>query len=61
MTFGYESYIIVIVEKYNLKNFKKRLYFELFSCVCIMKGQIKGRNRLCIKKNITIIQVKKAK
>ena len=24
MTLGYESYIIVIVEKYNLKNFKKR-------------------------------------
>ena len=24
MTLGYESYIIVIVEKYNLKNFKER-------------------------------------
>jgi len=61
MTLGYESYIIVDVEKYNLKNFKKRLYFELFSCVYIMKGQIKSRNKLCIEKNITIIQVKKAK
>jgi len=27
MTFGYESYIIVIVEKYNLKNFKKATIF----------------------------------
>ena len=44
MTLGYESYIIVNVEKYNLKNFlKKRLYFEFFSCVYTMKGQIKGR------------------
>ena len=43
MTLGYESYIIVIVEKYNLKKKKKRLYFEFFGCVYITKGQIKGR------------------
>ena len=42
MTLGYESYIIDNVEKYNLINLKKRLYFENFSCVYIMKGQIEG-------------------
>ena len=61
MTLGYESYIIDNVEKYNLIDFKKRLYFENFSCVYIMKGQTEGKNRLCIEKNITIIQVKKGK
>ena len=42
MTLGYESYIIVIVEKYNLSNFLKSPYFRFFIRVYIMKGQIKA-------------------
>ncbi len=40
MTLGYESYIIVIVEKYNLKKFLKVTIFSFFIRVYIMKGQI---------------------
>ena len=61
MTLGYESYIIVIVRKYNLRKFLKIAIFLIFYTCLYYERTKQGRDRLCIGKNTMIIQVKKAK